>query len=123
MADLHERLTADQSHRAQIARIDEQARQAAIDHNTGHGHQRPALRVAEHDVAVFDGAPPPPLCGPAGHPAIDAGEDRLERPVAEISDHDHRRCEPGGRPEQGKHRQREDTATAARPRLPFIVGS
>ena len=122
-ADLHERLAADQPHRAQIARMDKQARQATIDHHAGHGHQRPPCRVAEHDIAVFNGAPPLPLCGAAGHAAVNAGEDRLERPVAEIGEHDQCRREPNGRPEQGEGRQREDTATAPRPRLPFIVGS
>ena len=71
-ADLDERLAADEPHRAEIARIDEQARQPTVDHHAGHGHQRPPVWVAEHHVAVFDGAPPLPLGRAAGHPAVDA---------------------------------------------------
>ena len=120
-ADLHECLAADEPHRAKIGRIDDQARQAAIDHDAGHGHERPPFPVAEHDVAVFDGAPPLPLGGVTGHPAVDAGEDRLQRPVTEIGEHDHRRGEPGGGPEHGQRRQREDGTAATRPRLPLLV--
>ena len=36
------------------------------------------------------------------HAAVNAGEDRLERPVAEIGEHDQCRREPNGRPEQGE---------------------
>ena len=122
-ADLDDRLAADQPHRAQIARIDQQTRQPAIDHDPGHGHQRPPCRIAEHDVAVFDGAPPPPRRRAAGHPAVDTGKDRLERAVTEVGEHDHRRCKPGGRREHDQCRQREDATPSPRPRLPLIVGS
>ena len=71
-ADLHERLATDQPHRAQITRMEKQARQAAIDHHARHGHQRPPCRIPEHDIAVFNGAPPLPLCGTACHPAVNA---------------------------------------------------
>ena len=122
-ADLHEGLAANEPHGTQILRIQQQLRQTAIDHDARHRHQRPSTTVTEHDIAVFDAAPPPPGGCAAGHPAVDTCEDSLQRPVPQVREHDHRGRHPQDRSQHGQRRQREEGPPPPWPRSPFTCRS
>ena len=97
--------------------------EATIDDDPRHRHQGTTLLVLEHYIAVFDGAPPAPDGCPTRHPTVDAGEDRLQRLVAEVREHDHRRCEPDQSADHGEHGHREEAHAPPRTRTPLIAGS
>ena len=122
-ADFHERFATDQPDRPQVGRMKQELHESTIDDDARHRHQGTTLPVPEHHIAVFDAVPPAPGRCATRHPTVDAGENRLQRLVAEVREHDRRRREPDQSADHGEHGQREEAQAPPRTRTPLIAGS